>query len=582
MARLAERPRASAGRRFPTGLDLGSTAVKWVQLGRVNGQVHIMDIGHQPRQAGGPTASEADRQRELRALLQSLVKQRRVGRAVVLSLPLEEVSLRVLKLPALPEGELVQAIRWQIEQTLPPEVSFEEFILDHVLLQDIATQWESKVLVASVPRQRVMKLVEQVRGAGLQPLAVEIDPFALAACLAWHQQVQAQDTVLLLHLGAKTASFSVIAKGQLAFSRSLLATGNSLTQAIADHLQVSWEQAEDLKRTTGLQRSQELTHGSLLPQAADEGVAVARALASPLESLIVDILHAFKSFSHQVAQSQIQRFDRIVLDGGGSRLPGLGPWLRARLNVPVELVDPLKSLPMTPQVTTDSRHDKGPALTLAMGLALREVPGGGPALTRMNLLPKELRSASGPRVMAGWLPSRITISPTRVIAVTVAGGLALAMSWPGMAMWRYRAGTQRLRGQLVQMRKMSAQLNTQQQALHVRQAELDAKHDRLADRQHALLGVRQAGLAASDVLHELARAVPADVWLTNVSVTGEAVHVIGATREPAAVVALMEALERSGTFHQTTFSSTQRSSQDAQTIYTFDISTMPRVGGAAS
>lgn len=585
MAELPMRTRGdSARRRFPIGLDLGTTALKWVQLGMVNGQLQIVDVGYQPLRTTA-AASEADRQAERHELLRQFVKQHPRSRAVVLSLPLEDVNLRVLKMPVLPEGELAQAIRWQIEQTLPAQVSYEEFIIDHVALQAMASQSESRVLVASVPRQLVMSLVEHVRRVSLQPVAIDIDPMALAACVVGQQRVSSQETVLLLHFGATTASFSVVAKGQLVFSRSLLTTGQNLTQAIADHLRVSWEKAEEWKRTVGMRHAQDLLQGSLLAQVSEPHVAVARALASPLESLIVDVLHAFKSFSHQVSQSQIQRFDRVLVDGGGALLPGLVPWLQVRLGVPVELVNPLDAIPMTPTrvgAARQPRKEHTPAFTLAMGLALRDVPRQGPAMPRINLLPRELQPSHGPRLMSVFGPLK-RVSPVGSFMVAGLIGAAVLALWPGVVARRYRLGTQKLRQELEQLKRSSVQLKTQQQALHVEQAKLVTTKEQLQARRRALTQARQSGMTLSETLLELAGLVPTEVWLTKLSFTGDTLHLVGATRDPAAVVTLMAALDHSGRFSQTTFSSTQRSSKDQEVTFTFEISTKPVWrGGTAS
>lgn len=360
--------------RFPIGLDLGADSVKWVQLGRTDGQIAIVAFGSQPLQPPS-TPSETEQQAQLREALRQIVAERGLSGEVVLSLPLEAVTLRVLKMPVLPEAELQQAIRWQIEQTLSPQVSYEDFTVDHLVLEQIGGPWESRVLVASAPRQLVMSIVDHVRSVGLQPVAVDIDPVAVAACVSFQHRFQPEETLLLLHLGSSSASLSIVAKQQLAFSRSILTTDHSLTQAVADHLQVSRDQADTLKRTHGLLNSPEVVQTAPSPNAPDEALAVARALASPLENLLVDMLHAFKGFSYQVTQSRIERFNRVHLSGEGVQLPGLVPWLQARLNTPVELVNPLAIFPLRePADSPKPVSEPASQFAIAMGLAVSEVP----------------------------------------------------------------------------------------------------------------------------------------------------------------------------------------------------------------
>lgn len=355
---------AVVGRRFPLGLDFGTASLKWAQVGLVEGRPHVVQVGSQPMKSFS-NVSESERQAEVSGSLRRLITQHQLAGPVVLSLPLEDVSLRLLKLTAVPEAEMGPAIRWQVEQTLPPGVSYDEFTVDHVVLQEMAGQGESRVLVAMVPRQRVMAMVERVIQAGLQPVAVEIDPFAMATCVTAQRTPTVEGTLLMLHLGASSASLSVVTRGQLVFARSILTTGYSLTQAIADYLRVSKDDAETLKRT----------YGVLPPsaQAEEPAARVARALASPLENLIVDMLHTFKGFSRQMAQLRMQNFQRVILGGGGAQLPGLAPWLEARAGVPVELLDPFAPFPVLPSATAVPLDQLAAQCVVAMGLALREL-----------------------------------------------------------------------------------------------------------------------------------------------------------------------------------------------------------------
>lgn len=363
----------AVGKRFPIGIDVGSGALKWAQIGLAGGRPCLVALGVKPIHALA-ALPEVQRTAELQEVLKQVVSRHGLSGPAVLSLPLEDVNLRLLKIPSLPEQELEQAIRWQIEQSLPAQVSLAEFTFDYVVLQDIAAHGESHILVATAPRQRVVALTERARRAGLQPVAVDMDPFAVAAGLLWQRRVPPTETTLLLELGEKSASFSIVARGQLAFSRAILTTGQSLTQAVADHLQVNQDQAEMLKRAHGLRSDTSEPEPAAAPP-NDAGQAVARALASPLENLVVDLVHTFKSFSHQMTQSQIQQFDRVVVSGGTAQLPGLAPWLQIRVGVPVEIADPLAACPMVEELTAAQPwQDFSAQFSVAMGLALREVP----------------------------------------------------------------------------------------------------------------------------------------------------------------------------------------------------------------
>jgi len=73
------------------------------------------------------------------------------------------------------------------------------------------------------------------------------------------------------------------------------------------------------------------------------------------------------------ASGASDHFDQIMLSGGASRLPGLGPTLEGRFETPVATFDPFR------RVSVDERRpgmlaalEAGPAAAVAVGLALRK------------------------------------------------------------------------------------------------------------------------------------------------------------------------------------------------------------------
>ena len=357
-----------AGVKIPLGLDLGTASIKWVQLDRVEGELVIQRVGIKPLGIS-LTLSETERRNHLRQVLQETITPLGFQREVVLSIPLEDVSLRLLKMPALPEAELEQAVRWQIEQSLPDQVSYDDLTVDHLVLDEANSQWEVRVVVVTVPRRRVTELMDQVRQVGLKPVAIDVDPFCLVGCLAWQNRLPAKEAILILHMGATSVFFSIVVNGQLSYSRCLEASGWKLTRAVSEFMSVPLDEAEKLKRLHGMLTSP--------PAGSDEATAetVTRALASPLENMVVDILHSFKSFAHQMGLSQLQHFDRLYLSGGTAQLPGLVEWLKDRVGVPVERINPLESFPIKdPNASHESLNDVAPSFAVSVGLALREVP----------------------------------------------------------------------------------------------------------------------------------------------------------------------------------------------------------------
>ena len=367
------RPATKLQKRFPLGLDIGTTSVKWAQMGIVKKESRLVHVGYESLDLAEQT-SDAARTAETARRLRQIAAQHQLSGPVAISLPLEDVTLHLFKLPALSETELRDALHWQLEQTLPSQVKFDDVVMDFMVLDGFSREHETQVLTATVTKPKVMARIELVRQAGLDLVAVDLDPCALIASLLWRGQIRPEETVLVIHMETQRAFMAVIAKAQLAFSQSLLVTGASLTQAIAEALRIPYESAERLKSMYGLSGESRQTVTTPGVGEEDTAVQVARALASPLENLMVDILHSFKGFSYQVSQSQVTSFNRALLSGGSSGLPGFAAYLEGRFGVPVAVADPLETFPVFDEmVSSDDRAGLGPRLGIALGLAIRDV-----------------------------------------------------------------------------------------------------------------------------------------------------------------------------------------------------------------
>ena len=226
-----------------------------------------------------------------------------------------------------------------------------------------------------------------------------------------------------------------------------------------------------------------------------------------------------------------------------------------------------------------------------MVAGIRHRDGIGPegdalAVKRMNLLPKELRPKRQ-RLPFNFSIGRFHELIRRSLAVrrstAVLGFLAFLVFWQGTAIWRYQFGTRQLRGELEQIRLFTAQLKTQQQALAIRRAELLVRRDQLEARHQSLLQARQPAVPVSAVLAEFVEALPEEVWITKLAFSGDALKIVGASRDTKSVARLMAQLDSSKRFRDTTFSYTQRSTQAPEAPFTFEISTTPilQPGGAA-
>ena len=93
-------------------------------------------------------------------------------------------------------------------------------------------------------------------------------------------------------------------------------------------------------------------------------------VVSATDELISGIELAFSYFK---SQTKIDNIDWLVLSGGGALIPYLPELLQSKLNIPLELANPLRNIDYAPELFQYLQPEKiAPLLTVAIGLAMRK------------------------------------------------------------------------------------------------------------------------------------------------------------------------------------------------------------------
>src|SRR2546430_6781352 len=149
--------------------------------------------------------------------------------------------------------------------------------------------------------------------AGKTPMIVDIDAFALQNCFEVNYEPDAAQTVALLNIGASVMNINIVRGGIPLFTRDVSVGGNQYTDALQKELDLSFEDAERLKK------------GDTLPSVTDDQRQ--QILRSVSDILTLEIQKTFDFFRATASGENIQR---IVAAGGtgGGRAPCRPPAAR--------------------------------------------------------------------------------------------------------------------------------------------------------------------------------------------------------------------------------------------------------------
>ena len=553
-------------RRLPVSIDFGTSRIKLLQLAqdaRGGLQVVLMDEEICLQEASLNPLFQT------KQALEKILSRNPVGPNVIIGLPAKETQTYNFTFPPLSEEDLREAVRWKIRQLKPFDL--EEDKIRYALLR-----WESqgtqtqaaaqqRVTVVCVSADNLSQKSTVLNEVGLKPVSVHVSPLALVNIRRFRTPSRkSEEMVLWLDLGAEESVFIVEKRGVVYFMRNLSVTGKQLTKQVAQACHISEPEAEELKRQHGLEFWTPELQANVLSdeeKKANPSAAVCYALVSLLENLVIDVEHSFKYFSYQVTQSQIQKFDRVVLAGGGSNLKRIENFLGDRLAVPVEKVDPFAVLQVQESLKNQRKNLAEDALVFASaaGLAI------SPLVDKESVA--DLLTLGRKKEENPWI-GRLKLNPR--LAGSLAAAIVLLLTVPQIAQAvYYKKQADQITQQVKQVRADIGHRQSSQLEFAEEEKKLLERKNKLEEKLSLFHQYAGGKKEFSEVLAKLASLMPKELWITKLSYAENKLTLVGSTSKNEYVVDFLENLKKPEDFSDVAFNYTQRDANSS--VFSFEI-----------
>jgi type IV pilus assembly protein PilM len=341
------------------GLDIGSSGIKLVQLKENRGRYVLQKFGFKPLEpeviVDGTVMDEGRVVSAIKELFDELnvkVKQ------VAVSISGHAVIIKKISLPPMPDDELEGQVKLAAEQYIPFDIN--EVNIDfHVLppTEGEAGEGEMSVILVAAKKDKINELTELVKGAGLLPMVMDVDAFAIENMHAINYPMAQEETTALVNVGASVMNINIVSKGTSLFTRDIPIGGNRYTESIQRELGLSYEDAEAIKKGGRASGSN---------QTAAQGVI--ETVNAEVASEIARTIDYFKS---TVTEGDVQQ---VLLCGGGAQVAGLVKQLRDRMQVVVAVANPFAEVDTSgSDFDQATLADLAPMASVGVGLALRSV-----------------------------------------------------------------------------------------------------------------------------------------------------------------------------------------------------------------
>ncbi|HYZ46601.1 MAG TPA: type IV pilus assembly protein PilM [Actinomycetota bacterium] len=338
------------------GLDIGTSAVRAARVVSSKNGHSLAAFGQVALPTGAVTDGEIRDPGAVSEAIAQLWKRARLGsKKAVIGVANQRVVVRQVELPYLDEAEFRKSLRFQVADHIPMPVEAAE--LDFQILDDFVADNEDhmmRVLLVAAATEMIETFVGVTADAGVRPDGVDLAPFAAARAVspAARGETGIAGAEAVVDVGAGITNIIVHNNAEPRFVRILPLGGDDPTEALAEHLGISLDEAEALKLDLG------------------RGVGSAesqRVLRARVANLVEEIRGSLDYYSSQEDSEPIAS---VILTGGGSLTPGLLEQLEETLRIEVQRAAPLAELDVSRSGLAEEQLSQiEPVIATAVGLA---------------------------------------------------------------------------------------------------------------------------------------------------------------------------------------------------------------------
>lgn len=307
------------------GLDIGSQSVKFVQLDSKPKHAVIKAYGSiatDDEIMKGGVIEDVDKAAKL---IDTLLSKNAVGtlttNRVTIGIPVSHVYTRVVNLPLMSRKEFDSAVKLEIEESVP--VAIKNLYYDYEM-NDTGDSDNLLIRMVAAPRGIVDSYVEVCDKLGLDLALVQTNIKADAQLCMSYENLDPNSPYIIIDVGGNSIDVGIL-DTTLRITGTVEEGGNSLTDAIAKELNVSKQQANDIKVIKGVSASKQQKQ-------------ILKAVSPILDKVITEIKRMMRFYEERV-QSKTP-VSQILIVGGGANMPGLGDYLTNATHIATRVSSP--------------------------------------------------------------------------------------------------------------------------------------------------------------------------------------------------------------------------------------------------
>ncbi len=297
-------------------IDISDQSIKYGELITTPYGLRLGRFGKEKIPPGVVISGKIEDKDKLVEILKKIKEKEKIN-FVRVSLPEEQMYIFTLSLPNIKESDIRDMILLQIEEHIPLKA------IDTIFEFDVVSSSEMKILVevSAIASSTVDDYLSVFKKVGISPLSFELEAQAIARVVV---PMGDKEPIMIVDFGDTRTGVSIVHDGKVFFTTTLDMGGINLTKMIAKNFTLSFEKAEEMKRSYGLEGNSNIE--DIFPIILNE-ISVLR------DELNKQYQYWKNHDNFGISNNQISR---IILCGGDANLTGLSDYLEASMKIKVE------------------------------------------------------------------------------------------------------------------------------------------------------------------------------------------------------------------------------------------------------
>ncbi len=328
------------------GLDLGSYAIKCVEISRNNDKMTLERVSILPV----PDQLPDNVFKTLKVLIQTMPSP---PKHVRISVSGSSLLIRRIALPLMTPAELKGAIRFEAEGHIP--FNIEDCILDFQMLNQDAEKKTMNVLLVAAKRELILERIKMLADAGINPEIIDLDIFCLINAFEVLGNAQNEKVYGVLNIGHRVSSFAIIQDTRPFFVREIAFGGQNVTKELAGLRGIPEAEADELK----MNPTNDIEIQEVLKNATHKG----------FEMLAEELRHSIDYFENETGED----LKNIWISGGGAKSFNAPATLSEELGKNVSLWNNIKKMEIFGTLDMKYLEEHSPQLNVAFGMVIRGI-----------------------------------------------------------------------------------------------------------------------------------------------------------------------------------------------------------------